>query len=570
MKSTLLRIVFLSLIVLVPQPGCEGQGTQGDDLTNPFLDDMNNPGKEDTAYLNPDGFEVEVDLEGDVEASSYRIFDAPAEVGQYALTYLRNRREFYLESLAEDATSDRRVEWLVDGTWMTAEQARTAPVESLRHFRIKAINAVLLNEASAGVTVGTVFTAKAPIKPYSTMSDGGDRCADPDGHMSLDQSVYWYLWNPDKQGCDIPMQDLTITVSKMLPSGKVTYPEYDRLVQDGRITMVILFGQIDDDLTDSDPGMRNMKRLASWLKEGGFTEQTPAQVPKGKRFSKTVSGVEVIVDLYSPYDFGGLGDMGNFPNFQKALSEHEIVAYDGHSMLGASDFWSRPDYPDFYQIYLYGGCLGYEYYVRPILAGKGGWENVDIVSSVVEVSADANYYATPVLAKIMWALGNNYGASWKDLLVEIRKRVYDSTFGASGVRENCFSPNGPICTPDTPTGETRTYQSTNPVPVPDNNPSGVTSVITVPDTITAASVTVDLDVTHTWVGDLRIILAHDGTEAILWDKAGGSQQNISGNFPAAAFAGKPAAGDWTLKLIDTAAQDSGTLNLWKLNVEVQL
>ena len=56
-----------------------------------------------------------------------------------------------------------------------------------------------------------------------------------------------------------------------------------------------------------------------------------------------------------------LGDFAHFANFQKALSEHEVVAYDGHSMLGASDFWARPTYPDFYQIFLYGGCLGYEY-----------------------------------------------------------------------------------------------------------------------------------------------------------------------------------------------------------------
>ena len=37
-------------------------------------------------------------------------------------------------------------------------------------------------------------------------------------------------------------------------------------------------------------------------------------------------------------DFEGLGDYGHFDNFQKAISEHEIVVYDGHSMLGASDF----------------------------------------------------------------------------------------------------------------------------------------------------------------------------------------------------------------------------------------
>jgi hypothetical protein len=60
-------------------------------------------GKADTAYLNPDGVEVEVDLQGIVEAPLSRLDDGPAEVGEYALTYLRKRGPVYIKSLAEDA-----------------------------------------------------------------------------------------------------------------------------------------------------------------------------------------------------------------------------------------------------------------------------------------------------------------------------------------------------------------------------------------------------------------------------------------------------------------------------------
>jgi hypothetical protein len=557
----LLRVLALAALMI---PGC-GKGGEGEE-PNPFLEDMSNPGKEDTGYMNPDGIEVEVDIEADVEAPSYRIYDAPAELGQFALTYLRNRGEFYLESLAEDATSDQRVEWLVDGSWLTAQQAREASAANLRHFRIRGINAVLLFEAARDVDVGSVFKAKVPVKPYSVMTDAGEACADPDSHLGLDATIYWYMWNPDKTGCQVPVQDMTVTVSRMLPAEKITYPEFDQLLVDGRITAVILFGGIDDDLTESDPGVRNMATMASWLKRAGFTEVTPA--PVGKRFSRIAGGVTVEIDLYSPYDFSGLGDMSHFSNFQKALGEHEIVAYDGHSMLGASDFWSRPTYPSFYQVFLYGGCLGYEYYVRPILEGKGGWDKVDIVSSVVEVSASANDFAAPFLSKIIWALDNGNNASWKDLLRVIRERVGDSTFGASGVRGNCYSPAGPVCTPATPPGETRRYESTNAVAIPDNDPSGVTSVITVPDALTAVSATLELDVTHAWVGDLRIILSHGGTDAVVWDRAGGSAKNISQSFTLDAFAGKDAAGDWTLRLVDGAAQDQGTLNRWALVIEI--
>ena len=169
--------------------------------------------------------------------------------------------------------------------------------------------------------------------------------------------------------------------------------------------------------------------------------------PLGKRYEKKLgNGVLIQIDLYSPREFSGLGDYAHFGNFEKALKEHEVVAYDGHSMLGASDFWGRPAYPSFYQIFLYGGCLGYEYYIRPILAGKGGnWAKLDMVSSVVEVTASANEFAGPAIAKLIYGIQYNGRSSWRNILLNVRNSVGDSTFGVSGVRDNCFSPTGSRC-----------------------------------------------------------------------------------------------------------------------------
>ena len=302
--------------------------------------------------------------------------------------------------------------------------------------------------------------------------------------------------------------------------------------------------------------------MSRWLNESGFEEITPA--PVGKRFSKHIADVDYEIDLYSPYDFAGLSDHAHFSNFQKALSEHEIVAYDGHSMLGASDFWGRPDYPDFYQVYLYGGCLGYEYYVKPILGGKGGWENLDIMSSVVEVSADANRFAGPFLAKLAWALENDYAASWADMLVAVRQRVGDSTFGASGVRDNCFSPSGSLCGGEPDPDTTTRYDSTGAVSIPDNDPSGASSSIDVTDGVVPSAVSVELNVSHTWIGDLEITLEHGGTTATLWDKTGGGTENLQQTFETEAFAGMDASGTWTLHVVDTADKDSGTIESWAL------
>ncbi len=436
----MMRKTWLALPAALLAVGCAAPAT--DDAINPFTQNMENDGKEDSAYLNPDGFEVEVDLEGDVIGPAYRLADAPATIGQYATTFFRKSETMYIESLAEDASADDKAEWLVDGTWYTADKLPSGA--TLKHWRLRGLNAVLLFTARKDAKVGTEFLAKVPQKPFSVHADAGKTCADDDDHIGLDESVYWYRWQPDTS-CKIPLQDLKVTVSKTFTAQtKAVYPEYDQLTADKKLTAVILFGQIDDGaITDEDTGVQSFKQYAKWLTEAKYKD-VPTTV--GKRFEKVVAGITVQIDLYSPREFSGLDDYAHFANFQKALSEHEIVAWDGHSMLGASDFWERPTYPSTYQIFLYGGCLGFEYYVRPILHGKGdSWAKLDLMSSVIEVSATANEFAAPALAKMIWALEHGNRASWRDILLQVRRNVGDSTFGVSGVRDNCYAPTGRRC-----------------------------------------------------------------------------------------------------------------------------
>jgi hypothetical protein len=430
-----------ALLVAALAAGCSSEGSSAE---NPFLQDQSDDGKEDSAYQNPDGIEVEVDLEGDVTGPDFRIKDGPIEIGQFALTYFRKQEVMFIESLAEDGTAADRTEWLVNGTWYTADKVPATAV--LKHWRLRGLNTVLLHEHARGVDVGSTFDARVPMNPFSVMTDAGSKCADDDDHISLDQSVYWYRWEPDQSSCTIPLQDLTVTISKKFPTtNSLRYPEYDQLTADKKVTMVVIFGQIDDGpITEYETGMRSFKEFAGNLEAASFKTAT---APVGKRYEKTLSnGVLIQIDLYSPREFSGLGDYAHFGNFQKALLEHEVVAYDGHSMLGASDFWARPQYPDFYQVFLYGGCLGYEYYIKPILHGKGdSWAKLDIVASVIEVTATANEFAAPAIAKMIYGIQYNGRSSWRNILTNVRNSVGDSTFGVSGVRDNCFSPTGNLC-----------------------------------------------------------------------------------------------------------------------------
>lgn len=128
------------------------------------------------------------------------------------------------------------------------------------------------------------------------------------------------------------------------------------------------------------------------------------------------------------------------------------------------------------------------------------------------------------------------------------------------------------------------------------NPT-VTSTIALPaGTITAASaITLSMNLSHTWAGDLRVTLISPGCgSTILFNRPGGTNNNndLSGTytfvssggaaFPAntnpvtaqtynATFTGigfpcNSPAGNWTLQIEDLANGDGGALNYWSLSI----
>ncbi len=120
-----------------------------------------------------------------------------------------------------------------------------------------------------------------------------------------------------------------------------------------------------------------------------------------------------------------------------------------------------------------------------------------------------------------------------------------------------------------PAGNIKTYQSTTAVEIPDNAPAGASSDITVPDTFTFTSLSASVDIKHTYRGDLRVSLLKDNTEvAVLSDKVGGSADDLVQTFtfaPAQLGGTTAGKGKWTLKVVDTAAQDTGRIAGFKLD-----
>lgn len=100
--------------------------------------------------------------------------------------------------------------------------------------------------------------------------------------------------------------------------------------------------------------------------------------------------------------------------------------------------------------------------------------------------------------------------------------------------------------------------------IPDNDPRGVTSVIHLADSLTVERLTVDLEINHTYRGDLVVSIEHDGVSEVLHDRTGGSADDLVRSFSTSRFAGLEARGDWTLKVTDLARADVGHLVRWSV------
>ncbi|MBK8913126.1 MAG: proprotein convertase P-domain-containing protein [Phycisphaerales bacterium] len=143
------------------------------------------------------------------------------------------------------------------------------------------------------------------------------------------------------------------------------------------------------------------------------------------------------------------------------------------------------------------------------------------------------------------------------------------------------------------TAAVRGYESTPNAVIPDS-PVGAfptVDVINVGDHYGIADVDVELEITHTFLGDLDIRLSHNATSVFLWQDAcvGNDNMNVTADDEAgavvcatptlgsyapstagggalSAFDGQNANGAWTLAIDDDAGGDTGILVRWKLNI----
>ncbi|MFG2233455.1 M28 family metallopeptidase [Streptomyces sp. NPDC048723] len=118
----------------------------------------------------------------------------------------------------------------------------------------------------------------------------------------------------------------------------------------------------------------------------------------------------------------------------------------------------------------------------------------------------------------------------------------------------------------TPVPPGPSFENTADVNIPDSPAAAVSSPITVSGVTGNAPATtkVDVNIVHTYRGDLVVdLLAPDGTVYNLHNRSGGSADNLVQTYTVNASS-EVANGVWKLRVKDSAAQDVGYINSWKI------
>jgi subtilisin-like proprotein convertase family protein len=141
---------------------------------------------------------------------------------------------------------------------------------------------------------------------------------------------------------------------------------------------------------------------------------------------------------------------------------------------------------------------------------------------------------------------------------------------ARGILEDCAT---------SPRGEQTLFQSHDRgLPIPENDPTGVTSALVIHDTRAIERLYVRVDIAHPSRGDLRIdLIAPDGSVFILQQVSLDRGTDVRTTFGLTAspvqslepLRGRSAAGIWLLVVRDLRAHDVGTLLSWGLVIQFE-
>ena len=109
--------------------------------------------------------------------------------------------------------------------------------------------------------------------------------------------------------------------------------------------------------------------------------------------------------------------------------------------------------------------------------------------------------------------------------------------------------------------------------IPDDDACGIESQINVEKSGKIVNLDISVDITHAWIGDLKVILVSPPEdELILHNRKGYSRKEIKKTYSTRSdenlqsLVNKEMKGVWKLKVLDLANKDTGALKSWGLDI----
>ncbi len=116
-------------------------------------------------------------------------------------------------------------------------------------------------------------------------------------------------------------------------------------------------------------------------------------------------------------------------------------------------------------------------------------------------------------------------------------------------------------------------EDTNSSKIPDNQLEGITRTVVINEKVTIKTISIAVDITHPWIGDLVVkLIAPTQDEFILHNRSGRGQDNLKKEWSIENYTelgllvGQEAKGEWQLNVADYAGRDIGKLNRWSITV----
>jgi agmatine deiminase len=260
-------------------------------------------------------------------------------------------------------------------------------------------------------------------------------------------------------------------------------------------------------------------------------------------FAKFVSEDTVLVGQYNPRD-----DRWNAAILDRNAERFSrIVLPDGRPMRVVRIPMPRPTYP-IYRSYT----------------------NSTIVNGTVIVPiyrADRQYETAALNAYRQAMPGYRIVTIDSEDPIELGGAVHCTTMGFT--LGNLRAANDDVERPepviDEPTVGSNAYESTPNAPIRDLQQTVDRLVIGESGLI--RGMTLELEIDHSYVGDLFIYLERNGEQLVLHRQAGGGAQNLYRAWAIDAWNGTDRRGEWTLVIEDRARQDEGVLRRWSLSFD---